>query len=135
MKEWTLTINLALLCITIALLAVLASFHLGGSTHLTRRIEAPSPEQLTLNKMFQVARFCSNYRKLFGYWPTNAYDLGFVAAITNRSVLQDAWGRPFVLRTDFTGKALQIISYGKDGRFSGIGEDSDLTWTLDKPIP
>lgn len=40
--------------------------------------------------------------------------------------LKDAWGRGFYYRTPGTGAEFDVLSYGKDGRAWGSGDDADL---------
>lgn len=44
-----------------------------------------------------------------------------------KGVPMDPWGRPYVYRTPGTRGEFDLVSYGKDGRAGGSGEDADLT--------
>ncbi len=45
-----------------------------------------------------------------------------------KGVPNDPWGRPYVYQTPSThGVDFDLLSYGKDGRTGGTGEDADVT--------
>jgi len=44
-----------------------------------------------------------------------------------RSVPLDPWGRPYVYRLPGEKGDFDLLSYGKDGRAGGGGEDADIT--------
>jgi general secretion pathway protein G len=44
-----------------------------------------------------------------------------------KSVPMDPWGRPYVYEQPGTHSDFDLLSYGKDGRPGGTGEDADVT--------
>lgn len=44
-----------------------------------------------------------------------------------KAVPSDPWGRPFVYQNPGTHGEIDLLSYGKDGRAGGSGEDADIT--------
>lgn len=44
-----------------------------------------------------------------------------------RSVPSDPWGNPYVYRVPGTGREVDLISLGKDGRVGGAGEAADIS--------
>lgn len=40
--------------------------------------------------------------------------------------LADPWGKPFIYRAPTAGSSFSVISFGKDGKEGGEGDDSDL---------
>ena len=44
-----------------------------------------------------------------------------------KAVPNDPWGRPYVYRTPGQKGEFEIVSYGRDGKPGGTGEDSDIT--------
>jgi general secretion pathway protein G len=44
-----------------------------------------------------------------------------------KDVPLDPWGRPYVYRARGTKGEYDLVSYGRDGRPGGSGEDSDIT--------
>lgn len=70
--------------------------------------------------------------------PTNEEGLGVLAEPTpeltgrwngpylkNADVLKDPWGNPYIYRN--TDNTIQILSYGRDGKAGGTGEDADIS--------
>jgi type II secretion system protein G len=55
-------------------------------------------------------------------WPKDGYYAGD---------LKDAWGRPLLYRQPGTGADFDVVSYGKDGRTWGGGDNADL-WNHEK---
>jgi general secretion pathway protein G len=43
-----------------------------------------------------------------------------------RSVPNDPWGRPYVYRTPGQKGEFDLLSYGRDGKAGGAGEDADI---------
>jgi general secretion pathway protein G len=43
-----------------------------------------------------------------------------------KSVPNDPWGRPYVYRTPGQKGEFEIVSYGRDGKPGGSGEDADI---------
>jgi general secretion pathway protein G len=43
-----------------------------------------------------------------------------------RAVPNDPWGRPYVYRTPGQKAEFDVISYGRDGKAGGTGEDADI---------
>jgi general secretion pathway protein G len=39
----------------------------------------------------------------------------------------DPWGRPYLYQQPGTHGDFDLVSYGKDGRAGGAGEDADVT--------
>lgn len=44
-----------------------------------------------------------------------------------KAVPSDPWGRPYVFASPGQHGEIDLISYGKDGRAGGSGEDADIT--------
>jgi general secretion pathway protein G len=43
-----------------------------------------------------------------------------------RAVPNDPWGRPYVYRTPGQKGEFDLVSYGRDGKAGGTGEDADI---------
>ena len=79
-----------------------------------------------------------SYRLDVGHYPTSEEGLqALVAAPSNepawagpylkKGVPNDPWGRPYVYAQPGTHSDFDLMSYGKDGRPGGTGEDADIT--------
>ena len=44
-----------------------------------------------------------------------------------KAVPNDPWGRPYVYRTPGTNSEFEIVSYGRDGKPGGAGDDADVS--------
>lgn len=44
-----------------------------------------------------------------------------------KGVPNDPWGRPYVYRAPEPGGDVNLLSYGRDGKPGGTGEDADIT--------
>jgi general secretion pathway protein G len=48
--------------------------------------------------------------------------------LTGRRALVDPWGRPYLyFSPGADGRAFEVMTYGRDGRSGGAGEDADLS--------
>ena len=86
----------------------------------------------TFAQLHCVATACRVYRRETGEWPPS------LAALTNNSReiifiewgqkgAHDAWGHPFVYTAfDATRGYSSVLSYGRDGKPGGEGEDKDV---------
>ncbi len=43
-----------------------------------------------------------------------------------KAVPNDPWGRPYVYRTPGQNREFELVSYGRDGRPGGTGDDADI---------
>ena len=58
--------------------------------------------------------------------PTAEEGLGAIRPYLKRDVPNDPWGRPYVYRTPGQKADFEIVSYGRDGKPGGAGEDADI---------
>ena len=79
-----------------------------------------------------------SYRLDVGHYPTTEEGLqALVVAPSNepawagpylkKGVPNDPWGRPYVYAQPGAHSDFDLLSYGKDGRPGGTGEDADIT--------
>ena len=59
-------------------------------------------------------------------YPTAEEGLAAVQPYLKKTLPNDPWGRPYVYRPG-TGDDFQVISYGRDGKAGGSGEDADIS--------
>jgi general secretion pathway protein G len=56
--------------------------------------------------------------------PANAQTWG--GPYLKKAVPNDPWGRPYVYRTPGQKSEFELVSYGRDGKPGGTGEDADI---------
>jgi hypothetical protein len=81
----------------------------------------PNAEEVTIERINELADVCDKFRKLTGRWPTNIAFLVAVVPMRDTNVCFDAWGQPIVILsyTNSPG-TIWLKSYGADGN-SGHG--------------
>jgi general secretion pathway protein G len=86
-----------------------------------------------------LAKALDTYRLDTGRYPTT--DKGLNALVVKpsdeprwqgpylqKAVPPDPWGQPYVYRYSGSGSDFDLLSYGKDGRPGGSGEDGDISY-------
>lgn len=82
---------------------------------------------VTWTRLMYLAEGCDKYRAQYGVWPASLAQLQ-----TGRPELvdpwdKDAWGRQVVfVPYDKSTSYGELISYGRDGKAGGAGDDRDL---------
>jgi general secretion pathway protein G len=59
-------------------------------------------------------------------YPTNEEGLAAVQSYLKKTLPNDPWGRPYVYRTPGERTDYEVVSYGRDGKPGGSGEDADI---------
>jgi general secretion pathway protein G len=59
-------------------------------------------------------------------YPTNEEGLAAVQPYLKKTLPNDPWGRPYLYRTPGEKSDYEVVSYGRDGKPGGSGEDADL---------
>jgi len=59
-------------------------------------------------------------------YPTNEEGLAAVQPYLKKTLPNDPWGRPYLYRTPGEKTDYEVISYGRDGKPGGAGEDADI---------
>jgi len=60
-------------------------------------------------------------------YPTAEEGLQAVQPYLKKAVPNDPWGRPYVYRTPGQKGEFDLVSYGRDGKAGGTGEDADIS--------
>ena len=60
-------------------------------------------------------------------YPTAEEGLVAVQPYLKKQLPNDPWGNPYVYKAAGSGGDFQVISYGRDGKAGGSGEDADIT--------
>ena len=59
-------------------------------------------------------------------YPTAEEGLAAVQPYLKKALPNDPWDRPYVYRTPGAKGEYEIVSYGRDGKAGGSGEDADI---------
>ena len=59
-------------------------------------------------------------------YPTSEEGLAAVAPYMKKTVPNDPWGRPYVYRVPGQNREFDLLSFGRDGRAGGTGDDADI---------
>jgi len=59
-------------------------------------------------------------------YPTSEEGLAAVAPYMKKTVPNDPWGRPYVYQIPGDKADYTVLSYGRDGKPGGTGEDADI---------
>jgi general secretion pathway protein G len=60
-------------------------------------------------------------------YPSAEEGLAAVQPYLKKTLPNDPWGHPYVYRPATSGDDVQVISYGRDGKAGGNGEDADIS--------
>jgi len=59
-------------------------------------------------------------------YPTNEEGLAAIQPYLKKALPNDPWGRPYLYRTPGEKTDYEVVSYGRDGKPGGSGEDADI---------
>jgi general secretion pathway protein G len=59
-------------------------------------------------------------------YPTSEEGLAAVQPYMKKAVPNDPWGRPYVYRIPGERSEYEVVSFGRDGKPGGTGEDADI---------
>jgi general secretion pathway protein G len=60
-------------------------------------------------------------------YPSPEEGLGAIRPYLKKDLPNDPWGRPYVYRVPGQKGEFEIVSYGRDGKAGGTGEDADIS--------
>jgi len=60
-------------------------------------------------------------------YPSAEEGLAAIQPYLKKTLPNDPWGRPYQYRPGTGGDDFQVISYGRDGKAGGNGEDADIS--------
>ena len=110
--------SVAVVCGTIAIALVITSCGQPGG-------EQPPKPYAGCNMLLNLAASgCEAFKNVRGSWPNSLDD---VYAMRDDVVRKDPWGHDFGFTPFDSGKGYgEVISYGRDGKPGGTGENADL---------
>jgi len=74
-----------------------------------------------------VGRYPTESEGLKVLWTETKDIKGYDGPYLPKPVEADAWGNPYIYKTQADGHPYNIISYGKDGKEGGEGKDADIS--------
>ena len=86
-----------------------------------------SEVQVARAQIDALEKALDHYRLDKRRYPTAEEGLAAVQPYLKKQLPNDPWGHPYVYKASGTSGDFQVISYGRDGKAGGTGEDADIT--------
>jgi len=86
-----------------------------------------SEVQVARAQIDALEKALDHYRLDKRRYPTAEEGLAAVQPYLKKQLPNDPWGNPYVYKAAGTSGDFQVISYGRDGKAGGTGEDADIT--------
>lgn len=83
--------------------------------------------QVAKAQMESLGKALDQYRLDTRRYPSTEEGLQALGPYLKKTVPSDPWGRPYVYRAPGQKGEFDLISYGRDGKAGGSGEDADIT--------
>ena len=85
-----------------------------------------SEVQVARAQIDALEKAIDQYRLENRRYPTSEEGLAAVQPYLKKTLPNDPWGRPYVYRIPGEKAAYEVLSYGRDGKPGGTGEDADI---------
>jgi len=86
-----------------------------------------SEVQVARAQIDALEKALDHYRLDKRRYPTAEEGLAAVQPYLKKTLPNDPWGHPYVYKAAGASGDFQILSYGRDGKAGGSGEDADIT--------
>jgi general secretion pathway protein G len=86
-----------------------------------------SEVQVARAQIDSLEKALDQYRLDKRRYPTAEEGLAAVQPYLKKQLPNDPWGHPYIYKAAGTNGDFQVISYGRDGKAGGSGEDADIT--------
>ena len=86
-----------------------------------------SEVQVARAQIDALEKALDQYRLEKRRYPTAEEGLAAVQPYMKKTLPNDPWGHPYVYRAGGSAGDFELISYGRDGKAGGAGEDADIT--------
>ena len=86
-----------------------------------------SEVQVARAQIDALEKALDQYRLEKRRYPTAEEGLAAVQPYMKKTLPNDPWGHPYVYRAGGAAGDFELISYGRDGKAGGSGEDADIT--------
>ena len=99
----------------------------GKSQSKTARAQIEALDQALEQYRIDVGRFPSSAEGLQALTAAPAGEAAWAGPYLKKAVPKDPWGRPFLYQEPGSHGELDLVSYGKDGKPGGAGDNIDVT--------
>jgi general secretion pathway protein G len=82
--------------------------------------------QVARAQIDSLEKALDQYRLEKRRYPTSEEGLDAIRPYLKKAVPKDPWDRPYVYRTPGRDGEFELLSYGRDGKPGGSGEDADI---------
>ena len=86
-----------------------------------------SEVQVARAQIDALEKALDQYRLEKRRYPTAEEGLAAVQPYMKKTLPNDPWGHPYVYRAGGKAGDFELLSYGRDGKAGGSGEDADIT--------
>jgi general secretion pathway protein G len=86
-----------------------------------------SEVQVAKAQIDSLEKALDQYRLEKRRYPTAEEGLAAIQPYLKKTLPNDPWGHPYVYKAGGTGGDFEVISFGRDGKAGGSGEDADIT--------
>jgi general secretion pathway protein G len=99
----------------------------GKSQSKTARAQIEALDQALEQYRIDVGRFPSSAEGLQALTAAPAGEAAWAGPYLKKAVPKDPWGRPFLYQEPGSHGEIDLVSYGKDGKPGGAGDNIDVT--------
>ena len=85
-----------------------------------------SEVQVARAQIDSLEKALDQYRLDNRRYPTAEEGLAAIEPYLKKALPNDPWGRPYLYRVPGQRGEYEILSYGRDGKAGGVGEDADI---------
>ena len=121
------------LLVVIVIIGLLAGYvapryfsQVGKSEVQVARAQIDALEKALDQYRLDTSRYPSTEQGLDALTTKPANEARWQGPYLKRSVPADPWGRPYVYRAPGAKSEFELVSYGRDGKPGGAGEDADI---------
>src|SRR5262245_65737604 len=86
-----------------------------------------SEVQVARAQIDSLEKALDQYRLDKRRYPTAEEGLAAIQPYLKKQLPNDPWGRPYIYKAGGPAGDFEVISYGRDGKSGGTGEDADIT--------
>jgi general secretion pathway protein G len=83
--------------------------------------------QVARAQIESLEKALDQYRLEKRRYPTAEEGLDAIRPFLKKALPNDPWDRPYIYRTPGRNAEFELISYGRDGKPGGTGEDADIS--------